>query len=88
MPQIIYLLCALASLACAGLLLRGYWRSRARLLLWSSAGFVCFAASNSVLFVDLVLTPPDMDAFFVLARNSLTLIGLLLLLYGLILDTD
>lgn len=86
MPQIIYLLCALASLACAGLLLRGYSQSRARLLLWSSAGFVCFALANSVLFVDLVLTPPDFDLS--LTRNSLTLAGLLLLLYGLIMDSD
>lgn len=86
MPQAIYLLCALTSLACAVLLLRGYWRSRARLLLWSSAGFVCFALANSVLFVDLVLTPPELDLS--LLRNSLMLAGLLLLLYGLILDTD
>lgn len=85
MPQIIYLLCALASLACAGLLLRGYWRSRERMLLWISAGFVCFALSNSVLFVDLVLLP-EID--LLLPRNLFMLAGVLLMLYGLILDSD
>lgn len=86
MPQAIYLLCALTSLTCAVLLLRGYWRSRVRLLLWSSAGFVCFALANSVLFIDLVLTPPELDLSLI--RSSIMLFGLLLLLYGLIWDTD
>ena len=35
---VVYLLCFLASVLCALLLLRGYQRSRARLLLWSGAG--------------------------------------------------
>lgn len=85
MPQTIYLLCALTSLACAGLLLRGYWRSRARMLLWVSAGFVGFALSNILLFVDLVLLP---EVDLLLVRNSLMLGGVLLMLYGLIWDSD
>jgi hydrogenase/urease accessory protein HupE len=83
MPQAIYLLCALTSIVCAGFLLRGYRRSRTRLLLWSAAGFVCFALANTVLFVDLVMIPQmDLSVW----RNSLTLIGLVLLLRGLIWD--
>lgn len=85
MPQTIYLLCALTSLTCAGLLLRGYWRSRARMLLWISAGFVGFALSNILLFVDLVLLP---EVDLLLVRNSLMLGGVLLMLYGLIWDSD
>ena len=34
MATLVYALCALTSLACAVLLLRGYLSSRARLLLW------------------------------------------------------
>ena len=36
----VYVLCALTSLGCAVLLVRGYLESRARLLLWSSVSFV------------------------------------------------
>ena len=46
--RIIYALCAVTSLACAVLLLRGFTQTRARLLLW---GGLCFAC----LFVIAVL---------------------------------
>ena len=39
MAETVYILCALTCMACAVLLLRGYRRSRARFLLWSS---ICF----------------------------------------------
>jgi hypothetical protein len=84
MAELVYILCALTSLGCAGLLLRGYRRMRTRLLFWSSACFVCFAITNVLLFVDLVLFPTvDLGAI----RNSITLCGLLMLLYGMIWDT-
>ena len=47
MAAAVYVLCALTSIACAVLLLRG-WRSRGvRLLLWSGLGFVGFAIGTS-----------------------------------------
>ena len=55
--QIVYLLCAVASLACVLLLARGYARSRARILLWSMACFVLMTINNLLLFLDLVIFP-------------------------------
>ena len=49
MIQLVYLLCALTSLACAVLLLRGYFRTRVRLLLWSGLCFVGLALNNALL---------------------------------------
>ena len=81
MAQIIYILCALTSIACALLLVRQYRISQGRLLLWSTACFVCLAATNVLLFVDLVVLPEvDLSAI----RSGLTLTGMLMLLYGLI----
>jgi hypothetical protein len=83
MAEAVYILCALTSLACAVLLLRGYGRTRMRLLLWSGLCFVALAVSNLVLFVDLVVIPGrDLS----LVRSSLGLVGVATLLYGLIWD--
>jgi hypothetical protein len=81
MPETIYLLCALTSLACAGLLLRGYRQRRTRLLLWSSGCFGLLAVNNVLLFVDLVLIPSvDLS----LARSMAGLLAIVLLLVGFI----
>ena len=85
MAEAVYILCALTSMACAVLLLRGYSRSRLRLLLWSGLCFVALAVSNLVLFVDLVVVP-GMDLSLV--RSSLALVGVATLLYGLIWDVQ
>ena len=79
----IYLLCALTALACAALLLRGYGRSGARLLLWSGLCFVGLTLNNVLVFVDLVLVP-SVDLFT--WRNLAALGGMGVLLYGLIWD--
>ncbi len=77
----IYILCAITSLFCFVLLIRGYWRMRTRILLWSSAAFLAFTLSNFILVIDLVVLPQvDLLAL----RNAVTLIGVLLLLFGLI----
>ncbi|MEK8088534.1 DUF5985 family protein [Thermithiobacillus plumbiphilus] len=84
--EIVYLLCAATSVACAILLLRGYWKSRARLLLWSSLCFVGLGLNNVLLYVDMVMLPNVID--FSLERLLPALIGLSFLLYGLIWDTE
>jgi len=77
----IYILCALTSIACAVLLLRGYARSRARLLLWSGWCFVFLALNNVLLYVDVEILPSkDLS----LVRSLSIVIALALLLYGLI----
>lgn len=86
MAEAVYILCALTSVACAVLLLRGYRRTGMRLLLWSGLCFVSLAVSNVVLFVDLVLVPKDIDLSLI--RSSLGLVGVATLLYGLIWDAQ
>ena len=84
MAESIYILCALTSLACAGLLLRGYLRTRARLLLWSSLCFVGLALNNVFLVVDLVLVP---STDLALVRALLALASVSVLNVGLIMDS-
>ena len=79
MATTVFALCAVTSIGAAALLLRGYLRSRTRLLLWSSLGFLGLAVNNVILFVDKVVTP---DVDLTLARNTAGLVGLALILYG------
>jgi hydrogenase/urease accessory protein HupE len=80
LAEIIYILCALASLFCAVLLWRSYRRSRTRLLMWSTLCFVGLAVNNVLLVIDLMLVP-DVDV--ALVRSGVALVSLLLLLIGL-----
>jgi hypothetical protein len=80
----VYVLCALTSLACAVLLLRGYAQRGVRLLLWSGLGFVGFALGNTMLVVDRLLLP-GVDLW--LYRSGPVLAGLVVLIYGLVWDT-
>lgn len=79
MAEIVYLLCGLTSLICAALLYRGYSQSRLRLLFWSCACFVCFAATNILLILDLMVFP---GSDFSLIRNGLNLLGIAMMIYG------
>lgn len=84
MGTLVYALCALTSLACAVLLLRGYARTHARLLLWSGLCFAGLALNNILLVVDKRLVP-TMDLS--LWRSVPALVGVALLLYGLVWET-
>ncbi len=82
---VLYAVAVLSSGACALLLVRGYLRRRIRLLMWSGLCFICLTINNVALFVDLVVFP-DIDLR--LARLIPALIGMTLLLYGFIWDSD
>ena len=84
MATLVYVLCALTSTACAVLLLRGYERSRFRLLLWSGLCFVGLALNNVLLVVDKRVIP-EMDLS--VWRTLPALVGIALLLYGFVWDT-
>jgi hypothetical protein len=82
----VYLLCLAASLLCMTLLIRGYLRTRSRLLLWVALCFVGLALNNLLLVVDLLLTPPELD---LRSLRSLTHIGALaVLIYGFVWETE
>lgn len=81
MAEAVYVLCALTSALCAALLLRGFLRSRTRLLFWSSLCFMGLALNNVLLFVDLVMVP-DLDLALVRTGTAFTALGVLL--FGLI----
>ena len=85
MADAVFLLCAATSLACAVLLLRGYARNRVPLLLWSSLCFVGLAVNNILLVVDLVIIPGrDLS----LLRHSSAIVALVLLVFGLVWDSE
>lgn len=85
MADAVFLLCALTSLACAVLLLRGYARNRVPLLLWSSLCFVGLAVNNVLLVVDLVVIP-GRDLLTI--RHTSALVALALLVFGLVWDSE
>jgi hypothetical protein len=84
MTGVVYLLCAGTCLLCAVMLLRGYARTRVRLLLWSGLCFVFLIFDNLMLYVDVVVVP---DVSLVVIRKVPGLIGIALLLFGLVWDS-
>lgn len=81
MAEIVYILCALTSLACAFLLLRRFRQTRMSLLFWSALCFAGLAMNNALLLVDLYVFP-QVDLFIL--RTGAALVGTAVLLYGLI----
>lgn len=84
-PAIVYILCFVTSGACAALLWRSYRRTRARLLLWSSASFILLAGNNFLLMVDLLLIP---DVSLRAGRLLLSLAAVAVLIFGFIWDLE
>lgn len=82
MAEVVYVLAAVTSAACAFLLLRSYARTQVRLLLWSGIAFVGFTLNNILVYVDIVVLPPQFDLS--IWRLLPTLVGLMLFCYGLI----
>lgn len=86
MAPFIYALCALTSMLCSGLLLRGYTRTGYRLLFWSGLCFAGMTINNLLLILDRVVFPTAVD--LVPLRLWTALIALLPLLYGLIWEEE
>jgi hypothetical protein len=85
MAPAIYLLCMLTSMACAGLLLFAWRRSRYRLLLWSGLCFTGLTLNNLALVIDKLVLP---DVDLSIWRTSLALLAMVVLLYGLIWESE
>ena len=84
MATAIYILCALTSIICAALLLRGWSQTRARLLFWSGLCFAGLALNNILLIIDVAVLPQvDLEIW----RTVPALAGIALLVYGLVWET-
>lgn len=85
MTSIIYSLCALTAFLCAGLLLQAYRRSHYRLLLWGGLCFTVLTVNNVMLILDkLIVHTVDLST----ERLLVALLAMMILLYGLIWDTE
>lgn len=85
MVAAIYSLCAIAALICTLLLARAYLRGGYRLLLWSALCFAGLTLNNVLLVLDKVVFPA---ADLSLWRTGVALAAMLVLLYGLIWETE
>ena len=83
MAPVVYVLCALASIACAWLLVQSYRRTRLRLALLTCLCFAGLALNNVLLFVDLVMVP---DVDLSVLRSAVAIVAMLLLVSGLVLE--
>jgi uncharacterized membrane protein len=86
LPTLVYALCALTSAFCAALLVRAYWRTKARLLLWSAIAFVCLAINNALVFADLVVVGPEIS--LVPYRHFAALAAVSVMIFGCIRDAE
>jgi hypothetical protein len=83
MAAAVYMLCSLIALICAYLLLRAYARGRYRLLLWSGLCFAGLTVNNVGLYLDkIIFTEVDLSVY----RSAISLVAMIVLLYGLIWD--
>ena len=81
----IYSLCAITSLISSWLLSRAYWRTKSRLLLWSAISFAGLTLNNLALWVDkLVMPETDLSVL----RTAIALVAMVILLYGLVWETE
>jgi Family of unknown function (DUF5985) len=85
MASVFYGLCALTALLCTWLLLRAYFRTRYKLLLWGGLCFFGLTLNNALLVADKHLFP-DVNLFT--GRLVLALVAMLVLLYGIIWDKE
>lgn len=85
-PAVVYGLCLLASLLCAGLLTRAWRQARTRLLLWTAIAFGFLALNNLLLFVDLVLLPTQASLWW--PRQAALAAAIGVLVYAFIWEVD
>jgi hypothetical protein len=85
MQTIVNILGTLTVALCAILLLRAYLNVRQRLLLWSGLCFAGLTLSNVMIFVDEAVGP---DINLYPYRLGVAAASMLLLLYGLIFESD
>ena len=85
-PAIVYILCLLASLLCAGLLVRAWITVQTRLLLWTAVSFGFLALNNLLLVVDLVLLTTQIELWW--PRQVALMFAGAVLIYAFIWEVD
>jgi len=85
-PALVYMFCFLTCAIGAGLLVRSWFKTRARLILWLAISFVFLAVNNFFLFADTTLTPPELDLSAY--RVTSALIAVAVLIFGLIWEAE
>jgi len=81
MSELVYFLCAITAALCAFLLLRAYFTTRTRLMLWGGLTFTGLTLNNIALILDVVVFP-EMDLQPV--RAAFAFVSILPLLFGLV----
>lgn len=84
-PALVYGLCLLTSVVCAGLLLRSWRQSRSRLLLWTATAFSFLAVNNLFLVADMVIFP---NINFWYWRQAASMVAIAVLVYGFIWEAE
>lgn len=85
-PALVYILCFITCAVCAGLLVRSWFKTRTRLILWIAISFVFLAVNNFFLFADTTLTTPEQDLSPYRVLSSLIAVGVLI--FGLIWEAE
>ncbi|HEU4344575.1 MAG TPA: DUF5985 family protein [Candidatus Binatia bacterium] len=85
MAPLFYALCTITALFCSFLLLRSYYVSHYKLLLWGGLCFLGLTLNNALLAADKLLFP-EVNLFT--WRLLLALVAMIVLLYGIIWDAD
>jgi hypothetical protein len=85
MAAAVYVVGILVTALCALLLLQAFARVGQKLLLWSGLCFVGLTISNVLLFIDLVVW---LDTSLYSWRLSASALAMVLLLYGLVWESD
>lgn len=84
-PVAIFALCLVACVMCAFLLLRGFARGGARLLLWTGLCFSLLSINNLMVILDIVVFPTlDLQAW----RHAASLAAVTVLLVGLVWESE
>lgn len=84
-PTAVYFLCLATSVVCAGLLLRAFFASRSKLLLWTALAFVFLALNNLFLVGDIVVFP-SLDLWPL--RQTASVAAIAVLIYAFIWETE
>jgi hypothetical protein len=81
----IYSLCLATCIACAYLLIRGYRRGGARLLLWTGLCFSLLSLNNLAVLLDLVVfIPEDLQGW----RLAASAAAVTVLIVGLVMESE